>query len=92
MAARIAVEMAGQVDPQSADTLEFKLVQTAKLIHRMATRTRRAWKQGDGMYELHVYPHNQGAGLRYIGRAVDVACSSLLERLRPFMTVGQQLP
>jgi hypothetical protein len=90
MAARLAVEMAGRVDLLSGNT--FKLAQTAKLIHRMATRTRRSWDRGDGLVAMHVYPHNQGIGLRYIGRAVDVACSSLLERLQPFMATGQRLP
>jgi hypothetical protein len=92
MAARLAVEMAGEADPQSGNSREFKLVQTSKVIHRMATRTRRAWDRRDGLVEMNVYPHNQGAGLRYMGRAVDDACSSLLERLRPFMAVGQELP
>jgi hypothetical protein len=45
IAAWLAVEMVLEDDPQPVSTSEFKRVQAAKIVHRMASGTHRRWEQ-----------------------------------------------
>ena len=77
VAAWIAVELAIAADPQPETKLEFKQVQAAKLVHKMASGTHKRWEAGvGGVQEMHVYPRSRGRVLRHIGsqaqRAVEL--------------------
>lgn len=80
VAAWLAIEMAVEADPQPVRTREFKQVQAAKLVHRMASGSHRRWERPDGVVEMHVYPHSRGQVLRHIGAALDEACGLLSDR------------
>lgn len=76
VAAWLAVEMRLRDDPQAELKAEFRRVQAAKLIHRMASGTHKRWEQerSDGrvtVVELHKYPASRGRVLRHIGEALE---------------------
>lgn len=77
VAAWIAVEMVIEADLQPVRTTEFKRVQAAKLVHRMASGTHKKWDRQDGVVEMHVYPHSRRQVLRHIGAALEEACGLL---------------
>jgi hypothetical protein len=74
VAAWLAVEMAIANDPQPVNTREFKRVQAAKLVHRMASGTHKRWDT----VELHVYPRSRGRVLRHIGASLEEAFELLV--------------
>jgi hypothetical protein len=78
-AAWLAVEMVIRDDPQAERKAEFKRVQAAKLVHKMASGTHKKWGAGADVKELHVYPRSRGQVLRHIGKALDEACGLLVE-------------
>jgi len=78
VAAWLAVEMAIAADPQAERKPEFKRVQAAKLIHRMASGTHKRWGEGRTAKELHVYPRPRGRVLRHMGQALEEACELLV--------------
>ncbi|WP_201773266.1 hypothetical protein [Paramagnetospirillum magnetotacticum] len=100
IAAWLAVEMALREDPEAITTAEFKRVQAAKIIHRMASGTHKRWEhefparprsgQPPSMVveEMHVYPASRGRVLRHIGEALEKAVELLadhhLEVIREF--------
>jgi hypothetical protein len=56
---------------------EFRIVQVAKAVHRLASGTHRRWENhyaGSGQIELHAYPRSSGLVLRRIGDAIEKAC------------------
>ncbi|UPT97684.1 hypothetical protein J4G48_0006130 [Bradyrhizobium barranii subsp. apii] len=74
-------------DPQAVDTKEFKRIQAAKIVHRLASGTHKRWEGGPGgARELHVYPASRGQVLRHIGddleRAVELLCDHHLEKIQ----------
>jgi len=85
VAAWLAVEMIIQDDPQPVLSNEFKRVQAAKIIHRMASGTHKRWETEvqdpawSGLrtkavaQEMHIYPRSRGRVLRYIGGDLGVA-------------------
>jgi len=75
----LAVNMAIEADPQPVNTREYKHVQAAKLVHRMASGSHRRWERPDGVLEMHVYPHSRGQVLRHVGVALEEACGLLIE-------------
>jgi hypothetical protein len=78
----LTVEAAIAADPQPDNDPEFRRVQAAKLIHRLASGTHRSWpRPGGGTQSMHVYPRSRGRVLRYIGRDVEEAASSLAGRM-----------
>lgn len=86
VAAWLAVELAIRNDPQAVDTVEFKRVQAAKLVHRLASGSHKRWPGGGGVsQELHVYPASRGQVLRYVGeglgRATELLCEHRLATL-----------
>lgn len=87
VAAWLAVEMAISNDPQAEETQEFKRVQAAKIVHRMASGTHKRWASGPtGAKELHVYPASRGRVLRHMGSdlatAVELLCDHHLPRIQ----------
>jgi hypothetical protein len=79
VAAWLAVEMIIAADPQAERKTEFKRVQAAKLIHRMASGTHKRWGEGPAATELHVYPRSRGRVLRHIGEALERACELVIQ-------------
>lgn len=73
IAAWLAIEMAIGDDPQPETKLEFKQVQAAKLVHKMASGTHKSWGEGPAAKSLHVYPRSRGRVLRYIGADLQQA-------------------
>ncbi|EPY01619.1 hypothetical protein K678_09903 [Magnetospirillum fulvum MGU-K5] len=88
VAAWLAVEMIIAADPQPVRTAEFKRVQAAKLVHRMASGTHRRWERerpatsGPAVMvveERHWYPRSRGRVLRYVGEDLEGAAELLVE-------------
>ena len=89
VAAWLAVEMVISDDRQPVKTKEFKRVQVAKLVHRMASGTHRRWEQEvtdpnnswrpkTRITELHVFPRSRGRILRHIGKNLEDAVELLV--------------
>ena len=90
IAAWLAVEMVIADDRQPVQTKEFKRVQAAKVIHRMASGSHRRWEQEMTdqrnpwqkklrVTELHVYPRSRGRVLRHIGSDLEEAAELLVD-------------
>jgi hypothetical protein len=73
--------MKGKDDAQAETKREFKRVQAAKVIHRLASGTHRRWPQGNGKAtELHAYPASRGLVLRHVGEDLERAIELLAEK------------
>jgi hypothetical protein len=82
----LVVELAVRLDVQPDGTPEFKRVQGAKLLHRLASGSHKRWEREVPrrianhfttemvVTELHTYPHSRGKILRYLGRDLEEAC------------------
>jgi hypothetical protein len=90
VAAWLAVEMVMTDDSQPVTTMEFKRVQAAKVIHRMASGSHRRWEQEIRdlnhpgrmkihVTELHVFPRSRGRVLRHIGADLETAVELLVD-------------
>ncbi|ESY24251.1 hypothetical protein X750_05185 [Mesorhizobium sp. LNJC394B00] len=82
VAAWLTVEMIIRDDPLAERKAEFKQVQAAKLIHKMASGTHKRWGEGANAKELHVYPRSRGRVLRHVGEALEEACALLVDHHR----------
>ena len=76
LAAILAVELIIIDDPLAERKQHFKLVQAAKLVHRMASGSHKRWEQqsSDGktyVKELHKYPRSRGRVLLHIGQQLE---------------------
>ncbi|RUV20719.1 hypothetical protein EOB77_33725 [Mesorhizobium sp. M7A.F.Ca.MR.228.00.0.0] len=65
-------------DLGSHRTQEFKIVQAAKAVHRLASGTHRGWEMfnplgPDVHTELHAYPRSSGIVLRKVGEKLEMA-------------------
>jgi len=80
IAAWMTIELALRADLQPEMKTEFRHVQMAKLVHRMASGTHKRWGEGRGAKELHVYPRSRGRVLRHIGEDIAEACELLRDR------------
>lgn len=85
LAAWLAVELILQDDPQPEHRPEFKRVQAAKIVHRMASGTHKRWERpkpdgGIVVDELHKYPASRGRVLRHMGEALQRAAEILVDR------------
>lgn len=81
-------------DPQPDESVEFRRVQAAKIVHRMASGSHKRWVREvprmvgvanaptKQVIELHKYPHSRGKVLRYLGADMEEACGLVLERYR----------
>lgn len=82
LAAWLAVVMRLRDDPQPDRHEEYRRVQAAKLLHRMAGGTHKRWERtrADGtveVTELHRHPVSRGRVLRVLGDALADACEGL---------------
>lgn len=78
LAAWLAVEAKTASDPRAETKAEFKRVQAAKIIHRLASGSHKSWPQGAGkVTELHVYPTSRGNVLRHLGGDLERAAELL---------------
>lgn len=80
----LAVGMRLADDPQPDRHEEFRLVQAAKLIHRLAGGAHKRWERTgrDGkveVREMHKHPVSRGRVLRILGSDIAKACRSLPE-------------
>ncbi|MEO1140257.1 MAG: hypothetical protein AAFW87_12455 [Pseudomonadota bacterium] len=81
----LAVEMVINSDAQPDWRPEYKRVQAAKVVHRMASGSHKKWTRdrldGSGSWteEMHVYPHSRGRVLRHIGEDLEDACTLLTQ-------------
>jgi hypothetical protein len=71
-------------DRGSHRVTEFRLVQTAKAAHRLASGTHKKWEWptpdgGTRAILFHAYPRSSGITLRIIGKAIDEVCSAVTE-------------
>jgi hypothetical protein len=77
IAAWLAIELITRDDPQSDWRREFRRVQAAKLIHRMAGGSHKRWHhESNGQSsttELHKHPVSRGLVLRHIGEQLEKA-------------------
>ncbi|RUM26637.1 hypothetical protein EFQ99_00015 [Rhizobium vallis] len=70
-------------------TREFRIVQAAKAVHRLASGTHRKWDVwdprtgGTRKAELHAYPRSSGHVLRKIGEVLEKACDELARAVVP---------
>ena len=84
LAIQLAVPALIEDDYGSHRVTEFRLVQTAKAVHRLASGTHRHWDfpMDDGTTRpiaFHAYPRSSGIVLRIIGKKIDEACGELAE-------------
>lgn len=90
----VTIELAIAFDPAPDLSEEFKLVQAAKRVHRLASGSHKVWEHEaprrianyftteTRRTELHVYPHSRGRVLRHLGNDLKEACGLLsMERL-----------
>ncbi len=81
VAAWLAVEAIMRDDPQAERKREFKQVQAAKLVHRLASGTHKVWSAApSGAAEMHVYPASRGQVLRHVGADLEGAVELIVER------------
>ena len=84
LAAWLSVEMKLHDDPEADRSVEYRRVQAAKLIHRLASGTHKRWEHEapNGkvrVTELHKYPASRGLVLRHIGSAVEDVARGVVE-------------
>ncbi|MBB6248267.1 hypothetical protein [Rhodanobacter sp. A1T4] len=82
LAAWLVVDLRLRDDPQPDRHDEYRRVQVAKLIHRMAGGTHKRWERDrvDGrteVTELHKHPVSRGRVLRIVGEDTAFACEHL---------------
>lgn len=81
----LAVTALIEEDPGSHRTKEFRVVQIAKALHRLASGYHRVWELQDQKgrsqkIELHAFPRSSGPVLRLIGKAVEEPCEWVVEK------------
>ena len=81
----LAITALIEEDPGSHRTKEFRTVQIAKSLHRLASGTHKRWPFVDHQgrqrqTELHAFPRSSGPVLRLIGRAVEQTCEWVVEK------------
>lgn len=83
VAAWLSVQQVIKADPEADTRPEFARVQAAKIVHRLASGTRRVWEQRDESGRilredrLEVYPRSRGRVLREIGEDIETSCFGL---------------
>ena len=90
----LVVDRMISADPQPVETVEFRRVQAAKIVHRLASGSHKRWVREvprmvgvsnipiQQVTELHKYPHSRGRVLRLIGADIEKACGLVLQRYR----------
>lgn len=87
LAAWLAVQRALATDPEADSRPEFARVQAAKLVHRLASGTRKTWVQerldgGKRVERIEVYPRSRGKVLRVIGEQIEDAAGPVSKLLQ----------
>lgn len=91
VAAWLAVEAKTVADPRAEMKTEYKRVQAAKIVHRLASGSHKSWPQGTGKAtELHVYPASRGNILRHVGEDLEQAVELLAEAYLKHTTRPQE--
>lgn len=85
LAIHLAITALIEEDPGSHRVKEFRLVQVAKAVHRLASGYHRVWPQQDKngrsfRIELHAYARSTGRVLRLIGQAIEERCEWVAEK------------
>lgn len=80
LAGYIAVAEVIRLDPTSDGRKEYRIVQAAKGVRRMASGWHRRWETTG--QEMHVYPISRGRVLRHIGEQVERAGELVLDVYR----------
>lgn len=83
IAAWVTIELAIRADPQPETKAEYKSVQAAKLVHRMASGSHKRWGEGPTGKGLHVYPRPRGRMIRHLGADIESAVELLTAGLLP---------
>ncbi|WP_244919734.1 hypothetical protein [Rhizobium grahamii] len=89
MAIYLGVSALIEDDWKSHRTQEFRNVQAAKAIHRLASGTHRNWEvwspKSEDFHPLgfHAYPRSSGHVLRKIGGELEEACGEILKSAVP---------
>jgi hypothetical protein len=100
LAIHLGIGILTREDPVAPGTTEFRLVQTAKIAHRLASGFHRTWEfpLPDGRtvpYTLHKYARSTGRVLRHLGERIERCCEHVahdhLDELLKFKitTVGR---
>jgi hypothetical protein len=81
----LAVTALIEEDPGSHRKKEFRTVQIAKALHRLASGYHRVWEYIDyrgvkRRTELHAFPRSSGPVLRLIGRKVEELCDFVVDK------------
>lgn len=81
----LAVTALIEEDPGSHRTKEFRTVQIAKALHRLASGTHKRWPFLDAygrkrQTEMHAFPRSSGQVLRIMGRAVENPSEWVVEK------------
>jgi hypothetical protein len=82
----LAVTALIEEDPGSHRVKEFRIVQIAKALHRLASGYHRVWELPDEsgrlrkVSELHAFPRSSGPVLRLIGKAVEQPCEWVVDK------------
>lgn len=82
LAAHMAVVAIIEEDRESHRVFEYRIVQAAKAIHRLASGFHRQWEKPrpDGSVlpvEMHTYPRSAGQVLRNMGEKLEAICGAL---------------
>lgn len=79
----LAIEMIVSDDIQPDGKPEFKRVQIAKVVHKMASGTHKSWSTAPGgKADMHLYPRSRGRVLRHIGADIEGATELILSHHR----------
>lgn len=86
LATHIAVAAIIEDDLGSHRVIEYRVVQVAKAVHRLASGTHKRWDfpMPDGTTApigMHVYPRSSGIVLRVIGGQIEELCRDVRERV-----------
>lgn len=78
----LAIELIQRDDPQPESKVEYRRVQAAKVLHRIASGTHKRWETPTAsgrvvVQELHAYPQSRGRVLRHIGDSLE-RCAELV--------------
>lgn len=81
----LAVHGLIEEDPGSHRTKEFRIVQIAKALHRLASGYHRVWELQDHdgrsrRIQLHAFPRSSGRVLRLLGKLIDEPCEWAVEK------------
>ncbi len=84
IAIHLAISVLMREDPVSPDKREFRVVQVAKMAHRLASGFHRTWEfpLPDGRivpYTLHKYARSTGRVLRYLGGRIERCCEHVAQ-------------